>query len=571
VIAPRWIAALPFAWLGLASMGFAAPDIFPLKDVRAGQHGVGRTVFSGTRVEEFQVEVLGVLENLGPRQSIILARLSGGPLASTGVMQGMSGSPVYIDGKLVGAVALSFPLSKEAIAGIRPIEDMLRGSQPAPTIAKAEPRRRPFVAGGNALEEIATPVSFTGFSAAALEHFAPQLRQMGLDPRQGVSGGGAIPAGLGDPRKLQPGSMISVQLISGDMTVGAEGTITAIDGDRVYAFGHRFLDEGSTDLPFASAEVLALLPNVSSSFKISAAREWMGSITSDRETAVSGLTGRQASLIPVQIRVGQTTYRMQLVQDRVMTPLLMQMALFSAIDSTERSVGAQAYSVRGQLDFDGGSVRVDDVYSGDVGVAVIASAGIGSPIAYALQSGFDALKLKNVSLDVAPVERRSQQQVVDLMAARTVHPGDSLELTVVMEGQNGLDTSRRVQYRVPMGTPAGVLNFTIADATSTNVIEFQSAVATPQRSPRQVLSLLNGLRSNTKAYIRVWRAEPSFTVDGRDIPDPPPSLAMLLTRGQTGSTNLVNTRGAKIAELEVPGAPGFVVTGTKTIQVEVKE
>jgi len=566
------MAALSFAWLGFAALGFAAPDIFPLKDVRAGQHGVGRTVFSGTRVEEFQVEVLGVLENLGPRQSIILARLSGGPLVSTGVMQGMSGSPVYIDGKLVGAVALSFPLSKEAIAGIRPIEDMLRvRPQPAQTIAKAAPRRQPFVAGGNTLEEIATPVSFTGFTPAALEHFAPQLRQMGLDPRQGVSGGGAIPARLGDPRKLQPGSMISVQLISGDMTVGAEGTITAIDGDRIYAFGHRFLDEGSTDLPFASAEVLALLPNLSSSFKISIAREWMGSITSDRETAVSGLTGRQASLIPVQIRVGQNTYRMQLVQDRVMTPLLMQMALFSAIDSTERSVGAQAYSVRGQLDFDGGPVRVDDVYSGDVGVAVIASAGIGSPIAYALQSGFDALKLKTVSLDIAPVERRSQEQVVDLMAARTVRPGEDLDLTVVMEGQNGVDISRRVQYRVPVGTPVGILNFTIADATSTNVIEFQAAVATPQRSPQQVLGLLNGLRSNTKAYIRVWRAEPSFTVDGRDLPDPPPSLAMLLSRVQAGSTNLVNTRGAKVAELEVPGAPGFVVTGTKTIQVEVKE
>jgi hypothetical protein len=216
-------------------------------------------------------------------------------------------------------------------------------------------------------------------------------------------------------------------------------------------------------------------------------------------------------------------------------------------------------------------VRVDDVYSGDVGVSVIASAGIGSPIAYALQSGFDALKLKSVSLDVAPVERRSQQQVVDLMVARTVRPGQDLDLTVVMEGQNGVDASRRVKYRVPVGTPAGTLNFTIADATSTNVIEFQSAVATPQRSPQQVLSLLNGLRSNTKAYIRVWRAEPSFTVEGRDLPDPPPSLSMLLTRAQAGSPNLVNTRGAKVAEIEVPGDPGFVVTGTKTIQVEVKE
>jgi hypothetical protein len=138
--------------------------------------------------------------------------------------------------------------------------------------------------------------------------------------------------------------------------------------------------------------------------------------------------------------------------------------VFSAIDSTERSVGGQTYAVRGQLDFEGGPVRVDDVYSGDVGVAAIASAGIGSPIAFAFQGGFDALKLKSVSLEVAPVERRSKQQVVDLIAARTVRPGEDLELTVVMAAQNGQETSSRIKYRVPPGTLAGTLNFTIADA-----------------------------------------------------------------------------------------------------------
>jgi len=175
----RFSVTLAFA-LSFASLAVAAPDIFPLKDVRAGQRGVGRTVFAGTKVEEFQVEVLGVLQNLGPRQSIILARLSGGPLANTGVMQGMSGSPVYIDGKLLGAVALSFPLSKEAIAGIRPIEDMLHVNPQPPRKIAAAMARGTFVAGDSKLEEIATPVSFTGFTPAALEHFAPQLRQLGV-------------------------------------------------------------------------------------------------------------------------------------------------------------------------------------------------------------------------------------------------------------------------------------------------------------------------------------------------------------------------------------------------------
>ena len=550
----------------------APPEIFPLKDVRAGQIGVGRTVFLGNKVEDFQVEVLGVLENLGPRQSLILARLSGGPLANTGVLQGMSGSPVYIDGKLLGAVAMGFPQSKEPIAGIRPIEDMLRvDPRAAQLVASASPRRSLRGPGDSQMEEIATPVSFLGFTAATLDRFRPQLRALGFEPSQGVSGGGPMPDALGDPKQLQPGSMISVQLISGDMTVGADGTVTAIDGDRLYAFGHRFLDEGSTDLPFARADVVALLPNLNASFKISTAREWMGTITSDRDVAVAGLTGRQASLIPIEIKVGQNTYHMRMVQDRVMTPLLTQMALFSAIDATERSVGAESYSIRGQLDFDGGPVTIDDVYSGDVGVSVIVSGAVASSVAYALQSGFDSLKLKSVHLEVAPVERRRQQQIVDFMAPRVVHPGDDVELTVIFGAENGQETSRSLKYHVPVGAPAGTLNLTVADATATNVIEFQSAVGTPQRSPQQVLNLLNGLRSNTKAYVRVWRADPSYTVEGRDLPAPPPSLAMMMTRANAGAANQVNTRGAKAAEIEVAGAPGFVVTGTKTIQIEVKE
>ena len=556
----------------------AVPAIFPLKDVRAGQHGIGRTVFSGSRVEEFQVEILGVLENLGPRESIILARLKGGPLENTGVMQGMSGSPVYIDGKLAGAIALSFPLSKEAIAGIRPIEDMLRvdpraDPRPARNIASASPppRRRPFVAGETRLEEIATPVSFSGFTVATLDHFAPQLRELGWDPRQGISGGGAPADRLGDPRQLEPGSMISVQLLSGDMSVGADGTITAIDGDRVYAFGHRFLAEGPTDLPFARAEVLALLPNLSSSFKISTAREWMGAITADRDTAISGLTGQQAKLIPVEIRVGPNTYRMRMIQDRVMTPLLAQMAVFSAIDATERSIGSQTFSVRGQFDFAAGPVRVDDVYSGEVAVAAIASAGVSTPLAYAFQSGFDAMKLQNISLEIGVVEKRGQQQIADLIAPRTVHPGDEVELTVVLAGDSGAETSQRVRYRVPVGAPAGPLSFTVSDATSTNLLEFQSMAGTPQRSPQQVLNLLTGFRSNTKAYLRVWRSEPSFTVEGRDLPAPPPSLAMILSSGQQGAGNLLTARGAKLAEIEIPAGAGVVVTGSKTAQVEVKE
>jgi hypothetical protein len=548
----------------------AAPDIFPLKDVRAGQHGIGRTVFAGNRIEEFQVEVLGVLENVGPRQSIILARLSGGPLAETGVLQGMSGSPVYIDGKLAGAVALGFSEAKVAIAGIRPIEEMLRVEPQTPAgLASVRPRAR-FVSGGMRLEEIATPLAFSGFTAATLDHFTPQLRALGLDPQQGVSGGANPPDALGDPRTLEPGSMISVHLMSGDMNVNADGTVTALDGDKIYAFGHRFMATGPTDLPFAKAEVLALLPNLANSFKISQATEWMGTITADRDTAISGIVGRRASMAPIDIRVGKNDYRMNVARDPILTPLVAQMAVFSAIDSTERSVGAATYAVRGHADFEGGSVQLDNVYSGDVNTATMASLGVSTPLSYALTSGFDALRLKSLTLEITATETHNQLQITDAFAPRQVHPGEDVEISVVLSGENGAETVKKTSYRVPVGAPAGLMYLTVSDASSANLFEFQGALGVQARSVAQVFSLLNGLRPNTSAYVRVWRADAAYSMDGRDLPDPPASLVAILGRSQPGAAALASTRGAKVAEIEIPAGEN-VVTGSKTIQIEVKE
>jgi hypothetical protein len=471
---------------------------------------------------------------------------------------------------LAGAVALGFTMSKEAIAGIRPIEEMLRVEPDAKIALASAPPRSRFVSGDMRLEEIATPVSFSGFTAAALEHFAPQLRELGLDPRQGVSGGGNPPQTLGDPKKLEPGSMISVQLLTGDMSVSADGTITAIDGNRLYAFGHRFLATGPADMPFARADVLALLPNLSSSFKISQAQEWMGTITADRDTAISGITGRRATLAPLDIRVGKNSYHMNVIQDRVMTPLVAQMAVFSAIDSTERSVGAATYSVRGHIDFDAGSVNLDNVYSGDVSVSTIASLNTIQPLSYALNTGFDALRLKGVTLEIAPLETRSQMQISDVIAPRQVRPGEDAELSVVLTGENGAESIKKTRYRVPSGALSGTIYLTVSDAPTANLAELQAASAAPARSAEQVLATLNRLHSNTSAYVRIWRADNAYTVEGRELPAPPASVAMILGRALPPGTSQLNPRGASLAEIEIPAGVN-IVSGSKTIQIEVKE
>ncbi len=581
--------------LAIAGMS-ASTNFFPLQDVRAGMHGVGRTVFQGDKVEEFQVEILGVLPNAGPKESVVLARLSGGPLEHTGVLQGMSGSPVYIDGKLLGAVAMAFPFSKDPIAAIRPIEDMIRSAQPGTIIrapqgqSVADALEKGYFTPGlgtsppradSRLINISTPLALGGFTQRTLDTFSPQLRALGLEPAQALSAGGSsvssVPEAFGDPGKVQPGSMISVQLMQGDMNVGADGTVTYVDGDQVYAFGHRFLDVGATALPFSRSEVLTLLASVNTSFKISASHELMGVISQDRDTAVSGRLGQRAAMVPLEISVHRAgrlidTYRMSMVNDPTMTPLLLQMAVFSTLDATERSGGPSTMSVRGTIDLTGNrSIRLNDVYASDANGPQLASLATAAPVAYVLQGGFDSLGVTHIGLDIEALEKKRTLDIEEVVPAqRDVRPGHAIELNVILTSDSGGDEVRTVRYEVPVGAEAGPLYFTVADGVQTSLQELKFALSTTPRTPEQLLSLIRRLRDNDKAYVRVWRPETSFPTGVNELPAPPPSVALVIASSLGSAGTALNTmRNSKIAEMEIDGG-GRMVTGSKTVQVEVK-
>lgn len=582
------------AGLAAAPALYAQAGFFPLSEVRQGMQAVGKTVFHGSRIEDFQVEILGVLENAGPRQSLVLARLSGGPLESTGVLQGMSGSPVYIGGRLLGAVAMTFAYSKEPVAAIRPIQDMLdaaaavgerrqtvrRNLAETDLTAGLEPAAGiPF--GGTRLVDIATPLSFGGFTRNAIERVTPRLRALGLEPQQGISGGGRLKPGFGDLAAVQPGSMISVQLMTGDMSVTAEGTVTHVDRGRVYAFGHRFLSLGVTEVPFASAEVLALLPNLQTSFKISTPREWMGTILTDRSTGLAGELGRRAALIPLSITVtshgadqpSRQEYEMEMIGDSVLSPMLVQMALASAIEATERTVGNATLAIRGEIHFQGSSMplRVGNTYAGDLSLSQSASLGAATPLAYALQSGFETLRLRRIAIEAESYPERRQAQIDQVWTSRrTVRPGESLDLNVVLTGPNGVEMSRSASYRVPIGAPAGPLYFTVADGSTTNLTDYRQMLTTAPRTSVQLVSFLNSLRDNTRAYVRIWRAEADYDVEGMSLPAPPPSVGQILARSQAGVGAGLQTHNSKIGELDID-AGGMVVSGSKTVQVDIRE
>lgn len=584
------LAAWPIFLVGVVWVCFSADapsPFFHIRDVKPGLHGIGKTVFSGNKIEEFQVEILGTLQNIGPKQNLILAKLSGGPLEHTGVMQGMSGSPVYIEGRLLGAVAMAFPFAKDAIAGIRPIEEMLRvtdkGAIPPPPRVEypkniyasllPKPENQSVMASGSRMMNIATPLSFGGFTEAAIAHFSPELKALGLEPRQGVSLGGKVEDRLGDPSKVQPGSMISVELMTGDMSVGADGTVTYVDGNKVYAFGHHFMSVGPTGLPFTHSEVLTLLPNLNSSFKISAPKELMGVISQDRDTAIAGTLGTRAATTPLDITVTRAgraldRYHVQMVNDRFLGPFLLQMAVFSAIDATERTVGASSLTVKGAIVLDGQRepVRLSDVYTADAGSAAMASLSTAIPLAYLLQGGFDSLRVKNIALNIEASETKKALQIDQVLASRhEVRPGDTVEIETIMTGENGVEIKRSVRYKVPVGAIPGTLYFTVADSSQTNMLELRQAVSTPARSAEQLINVANRLRPNDKAYVRVWRSEPVYSAGGEDFPNAPPSVALMLAGGLP-----TMNRNAKIAEFEIDGS-GMAVTGSKTVQIEVKE
>lgn len=583
---PRCLTVLLLAALPLP----AALSILPLRDVKAGMRAIGKTVFTGDKVENFDVEILGVLDNIGPKQSLILGRLSGGPLEHTGVMQGMSGSPVYIDGKLIGAVALAFPYSKDPIAGIRPIEEMLRVeampaapepmrlarlTDPASLLRNALPKPAASASFGETrMTEVATPISFSGFTSATIEKFAPELRAIGLEPRQGISLGGSAIARMGDPSQLQPGSMISVELMMGDFGVGADGTVTAIDGNKVYAFGHRFLSMGATDLPFTRSEVMTLLANVNTSFKISSARELMGVISQDRDTAVTGTLGTHANMTPLDITVteeGKPTgeYHMRIVNDRLLSPYLLQMAVFSALDSTARATGVLSVAMHGSIEFQNRSetAQIRNIYATDGGAATSAALNAATTLSYVMQGGFDDLKLKRISVTLDASSRKQAFTIGQVYTSkREVKPGEKINVTALLDGEDGVEISRTASYTVPPGAAPGTLYFTVCDGGQASLADMRQTISDSPANASQLISIVNQIRPTDKAYVRVWRAEPSFAVQGAEMASPPPSLALVLG----GIPSIAQSKNAKMTELAMDAA-GNMVSGSKTVQVEVKE
>jgi hypothetical protein len=590
------------AGVSLSTLPAQPVEFFPLSAVKPGLTGVGKTVFRGTTIDEFDVEILGVLDKVGPQQSIILARLSGEKVDESGVFAGMSGSPVYIDGKLVGAVAYAFSFATAPIAGITPIQEMVDVlKEHAPTslhlvrqfspaeffqtistkgwpspdrdmsieVAGTFPNLRQF----GQLQPIQTPINLSGMLPESFESFSKAFASLGWMP---VFGGAAASGSDWEDSPLEPGSTVAVQLVRGDMEIAASGTVTHVDGEKVYAFGHPFLSVGNTAMPMAKAAVLGVIPSLMNSQKISATTKAVGTIRQDRATGIMGIAGQNPDLVPVKLNLSTSRgesreFSYEVVMDSFLTPVLVAMTVQNSILASERSIGDQTIQMKCRISLKGQpEVTFENSASDMTGSSAMAALAAAAPVNFILSSGFENVVLQEINVDIVASED-TRETVLDKVWQDKVEakPGEEVGVTVFLRKPSGEVKAERYPIKIPEGMPPGTLKVLIGDGMT--ITQMDAKADESQFIPKdlgQLVRAINNLKKNDRLYIRLFREQEGAVIGGEGLPGLPPSvLAQYNSKKTTG--DVMPIRLVVFAEHELPSTDS-VVSGQKIIQFEIE-
>ncbi|HEY3202809.1 MAG TPA: SpoIVB peptidase S55 domain-containing protein [Thermoanaerobaculia bacterium] len=581
-----------------ASIAFARPtEILPASEITPGMKGYGLSdLGDGKGVQRFDVEIVGLLKSYAPKQDLILARILADAIDRTGIIAGMSGSPIYVDGKLVGALAYGWPFSREAICGITPIQSML-------DIRKA-PASPPVPMGGAAARTAAFTTAFRDFRFR--EPFEELLKAFRGEPATSgpaplplpVSLSGAIepgrlfgriaeaagwmvtPSGASTPAapevvtpnesRLEPGSAVAAVLLSGDMVLSATGTVTWVEGNSLLAFGHPFLSMGPVDMPMASADVLTVLPSLYRSFKFSTTGSVLGSVSQDRSTGILGSFGRPPTMVPVTVRMTSEdfptqTFRFEVVHNSMLTPILVAVATDNVLTTLEKRAGERTIVWKSSIRTPERTVRWDSVFSG-LSAREEAVSSVALLTNYLMANEFRDLPIQSVDVEIAHSDRLQSARVVHVEAQKEkVLPGENVPVWVDLEDFRGGPRRVVMTLRVPSDAPPGPLTVFVGDGNAATAYDLALYPPDPH-SLDQVLDFLARVRPPNSLNLLVYRSAPGAVVNGEPLAALPPTRAALLRdRGPGDGTPDLGYLRLQADSIEQP----VPVSGSARLNLEV--
>ena len=571
---------LALAVLMLAATAQAVEVIGP-SEVEPGTPGICITEMDGGEVVEIPLTVIGTVGPSTPEGEMVLVRLEDERFRHTGIIAGMSGSPVYVDGRLLGALAFGWSFSKEPIGGVTPFVRMETLADDAEAPGNAASGRPPLVSMMEARENATLgdlltgwllpetgsetrglPVAVTAsgaWSPTGGDWLAESWRRLGWVSVPGGSTDGPVGG------ELQPGGMIAGVLVDGDAVLAAGGTVTEVRGDEVWAFGHPFLGFGGFRLPMARAHVVAVMPSQASSFKFFSVGESIGSFVSDRSRGIWGRLGEETRMVPITVRVDGRRFDFRSVRHASLTPFLVAYVAQSSQASRGRLFGDQTITARIELTYDGHeSVVYEEVLASGEAPAQLAAIAA-ALTAYLENSVFDVPELESVVIDLATEERLRGARLVDVIPQRkVVRPGELLPVRLRFQPYRGEEFTRELAIEVPSGLPDGRLDLVVADGASWSLYDLGMRPLRPGSFGDEV-RLINSLLPTTSVVMAFERQQTGVALPGGSMAMPP-SLVVQLSGGlgsglETTSYSVV---GKIVERTETP------VSGAERIELQVR-
>ena len=604
------VAALLLVTMSAFAGQAGSPEIMPLNQIKPGMKGVAYTIFSGDQIEKFDLVVLGILPDLlGPHKNIILVQLVGPKVEHTGVVAGMSGSPVYIDGKLVGALALKFgSFTKEALGGVTPMENMMEVTPPAPhasvasassdsnandseMVAGNQPRyelssdivdhsswlRQDDAShlGGAYLTPIETPLVFSGIYPSVLAHFAPQLSQYGL-----VAVSGGVGAPQPDDANIVPGDMVSVMLVSGDMTAAASCTVTAIIKNRIYACGHPIFGLGDVSLPLARGRVVTTMSSQDSSQKIVTTGGIIGTLTADRLSAIMGTSGTVPRVISMDMSLltpaGEHKSHYELADNKDLTPLLVGLVAQNGLTSNNLYSEGNTLKLSGEIQIAGhSSVQLENMFAPSGALLQDSAIAVGTVQALfsrIFTNPYEQPKIDHISLKLESIPERRFTAIEGAWTDATeVVPGQTVQVKVLLRAYRGSAELRTIPITIPAQVDRGV-NLRILVSDSLGADRTLRPIS-PQASAgqagglEQYIRILNRERRNNRLYVTILQPTTTLLLEDKELPNAPLSAVNVLNQ-RRGEPNATMLRESLAGEWSLPTEG--VISGTVSLSVRVK-